>query len=341
MSVKGTHIEKNILTDVSFVDWDQFRNSTILITGATGLVGHTIIQLLDCAESNHRLNAKVISLVRDEKEARHRFSGIHNLKLHFLEQDIVDTILFDENVDYIIHAASITDSKSFVEKPVEVIRTAVYGTDNILRFASNKGVRSVVYISSMEVYGFPAKGHRVNESEIGTFMPAHIRNSYPISKTQCESLCYAYYVEYGVPVSVVRLAQVYGVNPQKKDQRLFAYIQKCIRDKRDIVLKTDGESERSFIHSSDAALALLVVLQKGKRGETYNVADDGLYGSVRTIAEFMANDNGIKVFYESRGKCDEYPQTNQIKLDTHKIRGLGWRPLIDIESSIANRLLCL
>ena len=75
--------------------------------------------------------------------------------------DVRDPIVYDGAVDYIIHGASVTASKEMVTRPVETIATAIGGTEQILRFAVAKQVTSMVYISSMEMYGTPALRHRV------------------------------------------------------------------------------------------------------------------------------------------------------------------------------------
>lgn len=71
--------------------------------------------------------------------------------------DINKAIEVGENIDYIIHGASITSSKSFVNSPVETIMTAIMGTRNILELAKNKSVKGFIYLSSLEVYGDSAK----------------------------------------------------------------------------------------------------------------------------------------------------------------------------------------
>lgn len=134
---------------------------------------------------------------------------------------------YEGAVDYIIHCANPTSSSFFINKPVETIDTAVNGTKNILDFARNKGVASFVFLSTMEVYGFPAKGHKVKECEGGNFNSTIVRNCYPLSKQLCENLCVAYLSEYDIPAKVLRLTQTFGPGVDYNDGRVFAEFARC------------------------------------------------------------------------------------------------------------------
>ena len=173
----------------------------------------------------------------------------------------------------------------------------------------------------------PERGHKVTEEDIGKLLPTDSRNSYPISKLLCEALCCAYSCERGVPTRAVRLAQTYGPGVHHNDKRLFAYIGQCVREKKSIVLRTKGDSERSYLYSIDAATAILTVLLKGKDGEIYNVADENTYCSVSEMAEQIAKEYGLAVEYENgNAKESGFPETFYLDLDTNKIRSLGWKP---------------
>lgn len=226
------------------------------------------------------------------------------------------------HVDYIIHGASQTASKEFVDHAVETINTAVMGTRNMLELAREKQVEGFVYLSSMEVYGYPKKGHKVTELEIGTFSPLQLRDSYPICKLMCENMCAAYASEYHVAAKICRLTQTLASEAPDTDKRLFAYFDKCVRNKENIVLKTSGKTERSYLHSLDAATAILTILLSGENGAVYNAADEETYCSVAKMA------NGIAVEYDIQPASENgFPDTLYMNLDTSKLKKLGWKPL--------------
>ncbi len=318
----------NKVIDADFIDWGILNNKTIFITGATGLIGSSVIRSLDQVNLRYSLNITVIALVRDEERARKRFADIlDNGMLTVLVGTVENPPIVEGNVDYILHAASQTASKEFVQHAVETIETSILGTFNMLRLAKSKAVRGFVYLSSMEVYGYPERGHKVTENEIGSLNPLELRNSYPISKMMSEAMCCAYAKEYGVPAMICRLTQTFGPGVNYNDTRIFAYFGRCVSEKKNIVLKTKGETERCYLYTTDAVTAILLIMLKGDPGKAYNAADEDTYCSIAEMAEYVAADAGIKVEYEIQDlKENGFPQTLYMNLDTTALKQLGWRP---------------
>ena len=315
--------------EVPFIPWDALKERTVFITGATGMIGRALVKTLCLADQTYDLHIHLILLVRDIKKAEFIFGEIPpKTSIHYMAGNVESRIDIPEPIDYIIHCAGQTASREFVDHAVETIYTTVYGVDHTLKLAKEKNVESFVFLSSMEVYGYPQKGQRVTESEIGQFTPLNLRNSYPISKIMGEMLCFAYAKEYGVPAKIIRLTQTIGHDAFDQDQRFCAYLQKCAAKKKDIVLKTAGETERSYIDAADAVTAILAVLVKGANGKAYNAADEKTYCSIAELAQKTAADNGIKVIFDIQDKpAAEYPDTLFMNLNTDAIRGLGWMPL--------------
>ena len=205
----NTLYDTKAIVDSEFIDWEKFQNTTILITGATGFIGTQIVLSLAKASMEYNLNTKIILLVRSKEKAKSLFFNqlkFANIKL--LQQDINKKIKYNENVDYIIHTASNTSSKSFVDTPVETISTTIDGTKNILEFAKEKKVKSIVFLSSMEVYGEINSETPLKEDDLGKLELQNERNSYPQAKRLAENLCYSYFKEYNIPVKTARLCQI-------------------------------------------------------------------------------------------------------------------------------------
>ena len=315
------------ICEADFIPWDRLKNKMILITGATGLIGYTLVNALLYANKERALNLKVLALVRDKDRATERFKAhIDDASLSLIHGCVEELPRIGQAVDYIVHGASQTASKAFVLQPVETIMTALKGTANLLELAKEKAVSGMVYLSSMEVYGHPKKGHKVTENEIGALTPLNVRNSYPISKIQCENLCYAYAKEYGMPVMTVRLTQTFGPGVNYNDGRVLAEFAKCVAEKRDIVLKTKGKTAHSYLYTADAVTAILTVLLKGAAGQAYNAANENTYCSIAEMAEKVAAQGGIKVRYEIEDETKNgYPKPSYIELDTSLLQQLGWR----------------
>lgn len=334
MSNKEEIIKQDMerINSADFIDWSRLNGKTLLITGATGLIGSTIVNALLYANQKRGLNLTVLALVRSESRAKERFAehnGAQSLK--FVVGSVEDLPKINGAVDFIIHGASQTASKMMVEQPVETILTAVMGTKNLLDLSKEKNIEGMVYLSSMEMYGHPERGHKVKEDEAGALSPLNVRNSYPISKQQCEALCCAYASEYGVPVMIARLTQTFGPGVNYNDTRVFAYFGRCVAEKKDIVLKTTGETERSYLYTADAATAILTVMLSGKSGDAYNMADETTYCSIAEMAHRVAERGGIKVRFELQdAAASGYPDPVYMDLDTSKLKALGWNAIGEV-----------
>lgn len=223
----------------------ELNNKSILITGATGLIGSTLA--LGLLESN--FNIKVIALVRSEEKAKKVFGDYYNNEnLEIIKGDVLDSISYSKNVDYIVHLASATSSKYFVEKPVETIQIAINGTNNILQFAREKKIQSMVYLSSLEVYGVTDPNlESVTENMSGYIDSLKPRSSYSEGKRLAECLCASYLSEYDVPVKVARLGQTMGPGIDYNDGRVFAEFARCCIEGKDIVLHTEGKTTKKLL----------------------------------------------------------------------------------------------
>lgn len=321
------------VNSVDFIDWSRLKDKTILITGATGLIGFTVVNALLYANKVRGLDLTVLALVRSESRARERFADVIDDKsLKFVVGSVEKLPEIDCGIDFIIHGASQTASKMMVEQPVETILTSVMGTKDLLDLAKEKNVEGMVYLSSMEMYGHPERGHKITEDEAGALSPLNIRNSYPISKVQSEALCCAYASEYGVPVMIARLAQTFGPGVNYNDTRVFAYFGRCVAEKKDIVLKTRGETERCYLYTADAATAIIAVMLNGQSGDAYNLADESTYCSIAEMAQRIAKKGGINVRFEIQdAAANGFPDAVYMNLDTSKLKALGWKTIgVDI-----------
>lgn len=302
--------------------------STILITGATGLIGQSIIKRLK------NTDAIVVAMVRNIDKAIKLF-GEESDKIKYLVRDVKTVTPEAMDVDYIIHAASQTSSRAFISEPVETIITALQGTKNVLDIAKMSQVKGFVYLSSMEVYGNPLTDEKIDEKHDTNLDAMKVRSCYPESKRMCESLCVSYASEYGVPAKVVRLAQTFGPGVLYSDGRVFAEFARCVIEGKDIVLHTKGETKRNYLYTEDAADAILTVLRDGIAGEAYNAANEETYCSIyemaSLVAEKCAGGRINVIIEETDAEKMGYAPVLHMNLDTAKLRALGWQPRWGLE----------
>ena len=317
----------NIINDF---DMSVFDNKTILVTGATGLIGKICTKCFLAS----KYNIKVVALVRNEQKALNIFDKNQNLEL--LVQDINTQINYEPNVDYIIHCANITSSKDFVNKPSETIFTTVNGTKNVLDFAQVKKVKSVVFLSSLEIYGQTSQ-EDVKEDNYGYIDILNPRSSYSEGKRLAETLCVSYWHEFKVPVKIARLAQTFGAGISKDDNRVFAQFAKAVLNKENIILHTKGETKRNYCYTSDAVRAIFTILIRGENSQAYNVANKNTYVSIYELAQMFENEySKVKIIEDNINRG--YNPTVRIALNTEKLEKLGWEAKINLTEMI-NRLI--
>ena len=316
---------------------DKLKNSTVLITGATGLIGSLLVKLLNRYNIVKQTNIKIIACVRNEEKAKIVFEQIINDENLIIKlNDINNPIEMDIDIDYIIHAASATSSKYFVTNPVETILTAINGTNNILKFAKEKEVKGFIYLSSLEVYGTPNTTEFLDENQYGYIDPLSTRSSYSEGKRMVECLCVSYANEYNLPVTIARLSQTFGAGVDYNDGRVFAEFARCAIEKRDIVLKTEGKTVRSYCYSTDALSAILIILQNGESGNAYNVTNMDTVISIKDMAQlvcdtFKSSNIKVKIDIPSDIASFGFNPEMIIKLDSTKLLNLGWTPIVTLQ----------
>ena len=310
--------------------YQDMKGKSILITGANGLIGRMVIKSLCVINEKYGLHLCILALVRKEVTIQEIFADeIKKGYVKALTGDIREEMQIFEDIDYIIHGASMTASKAFIENPVEVIMTNILGTKSIMELAYKKKVSSVVFLSSMETYGFTEMETVLTEDKMEYLNPLNVRSCYPESKRMAENLCVSYFTQYHVPVKIIRLAQTFGYGVDGNDKRVFAEFATCAREKRNIHLLTDGASKRMYLDTIDAATAILTVLLKGESGTAYNAANKETYCSVKEMAEFVAKNvagGEIKVtINENVDNAKQFPPPHRLFLDVSRMEGLGWR----------------
>jgi dTDP-glucose 4,6-dehydratase len=273
--------------------------------------------------------------VRDENKAHNIFGALCE-KLNIILGDIKSPPEIADSIDYIMHCAGETASRTFIEKPVETIDTAFMGTRTMLEFAKIKKVKGFVYLSSMEVFGITGS-QEAKESDYGYIDILNPRSSYSESKQMCECLCACYAAEYNVPVKIARLVQVVGPGIDYNDTRVAAQFARSVLKSENIVLKTEGKMRRPCVYTRDAVAAICIVLLKGGTGEAYSVANVDSTITIRETAEMVVEKiacNAIKLVFDIDVPAEYAPNLNlNLKLNTDRVKSLGWKAEIGLEEA--------
>lgn len=338
MNVLDKDLQQLLASDLEF---NKFKDTNFLITGATGLIGSLLIKSILFLNNEKDLNVKVYAIVRNLEKAKGVFGELYNNeRLAFITANLnIDSIDVKDKIDYIVHAAAVTRSKILVEKPVEAMETAINGTKKMLEVAKRDRVRKMVYISSMEIYGKVDSSKKAAELDLGYVDLTNVRSGYPESKRMCELMCNAYASEYRVNVTSARLAQTFGAGILPNENRVFAQFAKSAIDDRDIVLHTEGISEGNYVYTMDAIEAILLLLLKGKNGEAYNVSNPNNHITIKGMAELVAQnfskDSKVIIDIPDDSKKYGYAPETHLWLDATKLESLGWNPKNNLTESYA------
>ena len=315
----------------------EISTATFLVTGATGVIGSMICRTLSYLGNKHKLNIKIIALVRNVAKAQKMLADViayNNITI--IEGDITNPICnIEETIDYIIHTACPTASSVFLDKPVETILSIVQGTSNVMDIARRCNCKSVVYLSSMEAYGQILHENLLKPEEVGYVNPLSLRSCYPEGKRMAENLCISYFSEYQVPVKIIRLAQVFGPGVSKNDNRVYMQFMNAVKNNENIVMFTEGGSRRMCLDTMDAVSAVLVVLFKGNNGQVYNAGNKENYVSVREMAELVIREFGCensKLIIDKSRDVGQYPPDNMLRLDVSLLERLGWSPKYSLKN---------
>lgn len=317
--------------------WEKFRNKTVLITGAYGMLpSYMVYMLIFLNEKDPKFNIQIVALVRNIEKLRKRFGKyVQKSYFHSYIADVCKPIQCEIPVHYIIHGASPASSQYYSINPVGVLMPNVLGTFYTLELAREKNVEGYLYFSSGEVYGKIEK-ERIYEMDGGYVNPADVRSCYGEGKRVGETMCASYSHQFHIPTCMVRPSHTYGPTMDiENDSRVFSeFVGNVIRNEN-IAIKSDGLASRNFCYIADATLAYFMVLLSGGMGEAYNVANESGKITIRELAELLCNmfpEKKIKVTYQ---KQDANYLENQHKVhsmqSTDKLKKLGWYPNFDLE----------
>lgn len=317
------------------INIEKLQNETVLVTGATGLIGSMVCKALSELSHRNNWNVTIVAMVRNAQKANQVFSDVsENQNIIFLEQDITETIKWDAQLDYIVHTACPTASNTFINQPVDTISAIVTGTMNVLELARAKQCKSVVYLSSMEAYGQVLHENLLKPEDVGYINPLSLRSCYPEGKRMAENACIAYFHQYQVPVKIIRLAQTFGPGIPATDNRVFAQFIRSAVNGEDIVMFTEGGSKRMYLDTMDAVRAVLTVLLQGEDGQVYNAGNPSTYSSIREMAELVIREFGkdnCKLVINRSKDVGQYPPDNMLNLDTKPLQDLGWSPRYELK----------
>lgn len=320
----------------------EFENKTILITGATGLIGSNLVDKL--MQSGV---AKLIVTSRNKSKLESTFPkylGKDNFQI--IEHDASTPFPKEiKNIDYIFHAAGPMERNIVLNYPVSVILPNVLGTINTLDFLrkqeseTGKKGRAIIF-SSVTVYNNPTQEDYVVVEED----TCHAQSldaptaCYSESKRMSEVIAKAYVRQYGVDAVIARFSTVYGPTRNIPDTAFYEFIKKSINGE-DITVNSNAAPRRDNIYVDDAINGLIALTLNGVKGESYNISSNGEmgnYAAVDEIAEMTARITGNKSQVNYKAVVNS--TKTGLMLDNRKLKNIGWQIKCSIEEGIFNTI---
>lgn len=338
------YIEDLFKTANNNFEWSLLKSKTILITGGTGLIGRYLIDLIMYKNINSNLNCNIICVSTNMSKVNEMFEEyLSNNCFKYIIKDVKEKFNVDDDVDFIIHAASNTSPIQYATDPVGTIETNTFGTYHLLKLSQEKNVKKFVFISSFEVYGNTNNVSEIGEHDFGIIDNTILRSCYPESKRLSESLCVSYSSQYGVDASIVRLARVFGPTMNFNSSLATAQFIKKALAGEDIVLKSDGSQLYSYNYVADAVMAILQVMVAGKNMEAYNVADKSFDTTLKNFASIVAGCVDKKIVFELPDEIEKKGFSNSVMtvMNGDKIKKIGWSVNNDLDSSISSTIKIL
>ena len=323
--------------------WEKLRDRSVLITGATGLIGSFLTDVL-LEKNSAGLGCTVYALGRSEEKARTRFAGCADgSRLVFIPYDVKLPFEREEPgaVQYVLHLASNTHPMQYSTDPIGTIATNIIGLRNLLEFAADHQAVRFAFASSNEIYGENrGDAELFDEDYCGYINCNTLRAGYPESKRCGEALCQAYRAQRGVDVVIPRLTRSYGPTMLTSDTKAISqFIKKGLAGEQ-IVLKSRGTQYYSYQYVADSVSGLLTVLLCGESGEAYNIADEGSDIMLKDLAAMIAEWSGTDVVFELPDAVEAagYSTATKARLSGAKLKKLGWRPGYDIRTGLRRTL---
>jgi nucleoside-diphosphate-sugar epimerase len=309
------------------INWKVLDNSKILITGATGLIGSFLVDVLMFRNKHYNSNILIYAISRNTKNAKKRFNMYwENPLFKFISHDITEKININNNIDYIIHGASNAYPAVYVDDPVGTMKANIMGLINLMDYGIDQNIKRILYISSGEVYG-EGENDDFKEPYSGFIDHLNPRSCYPASKRATETLCISYSVQYDVDVVIARPCHIYGPTITESDNRAFAQFVWNVLAEKDVVLKSTGMQYRSYCYIADCASAILTILLKGEIKNAYNISNKDSNVRIAELANSIAKAGNREVIFDLPTNDEQrgYSVISRAVLDSSKLEELGWK----------------
>ena len=316
----------------------------ILITGGAGFIGSAVVRLaISRGHSVVNLDALTYAASLESLNSVSDHPNYSFVKLNILDREKLDAIFSKHKPDVVMHLAAETHVDRSIDGPESFIKTNIIGTFNVLE-ASRKHWQEENYpdkfcfhhISTDEVFGSLSNDPDARFTEKTPYDP---RSPYSASKASSDHLVRAWHKTYGLPIILTNCSNNFG--PYQFPEKLIPVVIINALLEKPLPIYGSGKNIRDWLYVDDHADALLLALEKGKSGRSYNIGNE----NERTNLELVNEICSILDRLHPRKKgsyadlvtfvADRPGHDKRYAIDPSRIRNeLGWQPTVSFEQNL-------
>ena len=300
----------------------------IIVTGGAGFIGSNFIHYIfqkrpdwEVTNFDSLTYAGNLANLKDvENSANYKF-----VKGDISDPDDIEK-LFSADYDYIVNFAAESHVDRSLYNPGLFLKTNVLGTQLLLNYALERGIKRFLHVSTDEVYGSLGPDGYFSESS-----PLAPNSPYAASKASADMICRSYCKTFDMPVIITRAGNNYG-QYQFPEKLIPFFITKALKNEP-LPLSGDGLNVRDWLYVEDHCDAILTVLEKGNIGEIYNIGGGNEKTNLeitKLVLEALSKPESLIKYVKDRPGHDR-----RYALNINKIKSeLGWAPGMDFETGL-------
>jgi UDP-glucose 4-epimerase len=305
----------------------------VLLTGGAGFIGSHLAER--CLDNGWEV------LILDDLSTGCEVNIAHLCKrsgCSFRQSSVLDKRLLREAIDscdIVFHLAAIVGVRLVLGNPTAVMRVNALGTINVLECAARESKRTIL-ASTSEVYAMSSEREAHEDAALVLGAPSKGRWSYAYSKSLAEASCFAYFREFGVPVTVARLFNCVGPRQSGRyGMVLPTFIRQALAEEP-LTIFGNGQQTRSFTYVGDVVEALLLLcLSTRAVGQIFNIGTPWSI-SINALAAMVVSatksNSRIEHLDPRTIYGDEYEDAPRPRPCLEKIEQLvGYRPATPVE----------
>ena len=308
-----------------------WRDRSVLVTGATGLVGGWLVKRLVAG------GASVVAIVRDwvpraELVQTGLWESVTAVRGDICDQALLERVLGEYEVETVVHLAAQAIVGIANANPISTFESNIAGTWRLLEACRRSPrVKQIVLASSDKAYGDAPELPYTEET------PLRGRHPYDVSKSCADLIAQSYFATYGLPVAITRCGNFYGGGDLNWNRIVPGTIRAVIRGDAPVI-RSDGQFVRDYFYVEDGAAAYMhlaeqLALRTELAGHAFNFSNENQVTVLELVRRILA---ALHSDLEPVVLGQASHEIRKQHLSAAKARTmLGWRPLFSLEEGIS------